>query len=462
MEAAGAPSPNSTDSESDANVDSPNEKCEPCDPSPTKKDSALIDPQLKEEKHTVLPLEYSAERHREAIDHILHVLEGLNPTLDTPCKLWTFFGVSRLFNVATFPLISGHIISWFYQLNNIRFIELHPEVAYRVACGIRSACLCRDAFAELVADAALLSLIRMTGFQPVKSMEMLVRSPIRDILDDTELQRIEYASKSFGDFVLRCFSHLAGSEMSWLRHLADYQKIIRHYQLYPDDRDFIHLMMKILKDFIRDRIYGALVDARDTNRSFHAAPVSEKFSKLYYRYLNEKAPDKKFILQRIIGKDFWKSLTSLDVLRESAVRGNSHSTIAEIGNTSLVFADEPDAIIRHVPNDEVYQVCQAFNQVSIMRLRIRQEEEEEAARLAGERRVMCIAINIRQPQSATENGSPSNDVPVLNPIPAPTPNPSVPAAAPSLPQTNMLDHIFSVLNFKKDVGFFVANYAAEM
>jgi hypothetical protein len=458
---SGAFKPYSTDPGSDG-ANSPNNKFEPCELPTTKKNSPSIASQPKESKLTALPLEYSAQRHTEGIEYVLHVLEGLNPTLDTPCKLWTFFGVSRLFGVATFPIISGHIFSWFYELNNTRFIEMHPEVVYRVACGIKSASLCREAFAGLVADAALLYLIQMTGIEPVRSMKLLVQSPICDVLDDTELQRIEYASKSFGDYVLRCFAHLAGREMGWLRQLADYQKLIRHYQSYPEDHDFILLVMKILKEFIRDRVYGALVNRRDANRSFLAAPGGEKFSDLYYRYLREEAPDNMFILQRLIGKDFWGSLTSLDFRQESIVRGKSHSTIAEIGNDSLVFDDEQDAVIRHVSNEEVHEICQAFNRVAIMRLRIRQDEEEKAARFAGERRVMQMTINVRPSQSAAENETHSNDGSVLDPIPAPTPNPLIVPAAPSSPPTNILEHTFNLVDFKKDVGTFVANYSDEM
>ncbi|KAJ5873753.1 uncharacterized protein N7529_002183 [Penicillium soppii] len=426
------------------------------------KGSSSVDLQLQGPKRAVLPLEYSAQRHREAIEHILQVLEGLNPILDTPCNLWTFFGVAKIFDVATSPMISGHIISWFYELKNTRFIELHPEVVYPVACGIKCACLCREAFVELVADAALLYLITLTYFQPVNSMKMLVRSTICDVLDDTELQRIEYASKSFGDYVLRCFSGLAGRQMSWLEHLADYQKIVRHYHLYPEDRKFILSTMQVLKEFIRDRIYGTLVNARDANRTFLAASDEDKYSDLDYQYLKEQSPHKMFILQRLIGKDFWRSLSSLDLHRESAVRRDSHSTIAEIGNNSSVFADEIDATIRHVSNDEIYQVCQAFNQLAITRLRIRQEEEEEAERVAGERRVMLMTINVRQMEPAAGDHSPSKDGPALDPTPAPTPNPTIEPAAPSPPPSDLLNHIVSVVDLKTDVGTFLANYAAEM
>jgi hypothetical protein len=428
----------------------------------TKGDTCSIEEQLKESKLTALPMEYSAQRHREGIEHVLHVLEGLSPTLDTPCKLWTFFGVAKLFGVATYPIISGHIISWFYELNNTRFIEIHPEVVYRVACGIKSVSLCREAFVELVTDTALLYLLDTAGFRPVESTQLLVRSPFSDVLDDTEVQRIEYASRSFGDFILRCFATLAGREMKWMRHLPDYKKLVSHYQQYPEDREFVVLATKILKEFVRDRIYEALVNGRDSNRSFMAAPSGEKFANLYYRFIKNDAPDIKFILQRLIGRNFWSTLTWLDFDRDSTVRGSSHSTIAEIGNDSSVFDNEQSAVIRHVSNQELTEVCQVFNKVAIMRHRIREEEEVEAARLAGEKRVMQMTINVRPSQSTAKNDTQSNDRLVLDPTPAPTPNPSIVSAAPISPSPNILDHIFSMEDFKKDVRSFVATYSEEM
>ncbi|KAJ5965187.1 uncharacterized protein N7479_005063 [Penicillium vulpinum] len=413
-------------------------------------------PEIVEQKG--LPVEYSASRHREGIEHILHVLEGLNPRIDTPCKLWTFFALAKIFDVAAVPAICDHIISWFYQLNNIRFIELHPDVTYRVACGIGSSCLCRDAFVAMVGDEALLYLIRTTHFKPVGSMKILAQSRVSDVLDDTEVQRIEYASKSFGDYVIRCFLHLAGSKMPWLAQIVEFQKLTRHLQLYPADQETICQLVMTLKEFIRDHIYGALVKARDTNRSFHVAPSLVRSENPYYRW----GIDKGFVLQRLIGKNFWSALVSLDLCQDEAPRMDSYSSIAEIGNGLLAFGGETAARIRHVSSGEVRQMIHVFNQVVRTRAQGRQEEEALAARHAGGHAVMEMTINVRKSQSDNEVGSTSNNGPFLNPIPAPTPSPYFPPVSSMPPKTDISTEIFHEKTFKDELHSFLRQYALEM
>ncbi|KAJ6183755.1 hypothetical protein N7519_005056 [Penicillium mononematosum] len=412
-------------------------------------------PKIVEQKS--LPVEYSASRHREGIEHILHVLEGLNPRIDTPCKMWTFFALAKILDVATVPAISDHIISWFYELNNSRFIELHPDVTYRVACGIKSPYLCRDAFIEMVGDEALLYLIRATCFKPIGSMESLVRSHISDILDDTEVQRIEYASKSFGDYVVRCFLQLAGHEMPWLAHITEFQKLTRHLQLYPTDRGVVYPLIVTLKEFIRDRIYGALINERDTNRSFHVAPNLERSENAYHRW----GIDKGFVLQRLIGKSFWGALLSLDLYQDSTSRKESHSSIAEIGNGSPAFGGETAAMIRHVSPGEVRQMSHVFNETVRTRAQARQEEEALAARHAGGHFTTEMTINVRKAETGIKVGSTFNNGPFLSPIPAPTPNPCLPPAS-RMPHKTDISAVFNESTFKDEVYSFLRQYALEM
>lgn len=405
-----------------------------------------------------LPVEYSASRHREGIEHILHVLEGLNPRIDTPCKMWTFFALAKIFDVATVQAICDHIISWFYELNNTRFIELHPEVTYRVACGIESPCLCRDAFVKMVGDEALLYLIRATRFKPIGSMESLVRSRISDILDDTEVQRIEYASKSFGDYVVRCFLQLTGNEMPWLARIVEFRKLTRHVQLYPADQGIICQLVTTLKEFIRGRIYGALIKGRDTNRSFHVAPNLVRSENPYRRW----GIDKGFVLQRLIGQNFWNALVSLDLYQDEAPRLESHSSIAEIGNGSLAFGTETAARIRQVSLGEIRQMSHVFNQAVRTRAQARHEEETLAARHAGGHVKMEMTINVLKSQSGNDVDSTYNGGPFLSPIPAPTPTPCLPPVSPMPPKTDISAEMFDERTFKNEVYSFLRQYALEM
>ncbi|KAJ5120925.1 uncharacterized protein N7515_010313 [Penicillium bovifimosum] len=407
-----------------------------------------VPPGIEEEQR--LPLEYSASRHCEGVEHILHVLEGLSPNLATPCKLWTFFALAQIFDVASVPAICDRIASWFYELNNVRFIELHPDVTYRVACGIKSSSLCQDAFVELVGDEALLYLIRATPFKATASTQSLVQSRMRDILDDTEVQRIEYASKSFGDYVVRCFLHLAGSEMPWLADIPEFQKLTRHLQHYPEDQEFVLKFMLTLTDFIRDRIYGALCRARDTNRSFHVDPHLRRPESLYQRH----PFDREIMLQRLIGKDFWTLLINLDLWRTEPPRTECHSSIADIGDGSLVFLDETAASIRHVSVTEFRHMRYQFNELVRMRAQELQEKEALVMQLAGRHVMMEVTTSPNAPLPQSFESSSKNG-PFLNPIPTIPPKSTLPA------NLSARD-FFSDSAFKIEVHSFIEKYALEM
>ena len=343
---------------------------------------STTDPQLRELITDPLPLEYSPKRHRDGIEYILHALMGFDPILDTPCKLWTFVGLAKFFDIATVPAISGPIVSWFYELNNVRIIKLHPEVAYHVACATKSSRLCREAFTELVVDAALLVILRMAGFKPAPHMAKLIETPARDVLDDVELQRIEYASKTFADFVLCCFVCLAGQEMAWLRHLGDFQKLVRHLELHPDDGDLINPIIQVFKEHIRDRIFGALLNVRDKNRALQVDPRLGKFAYLYHRYLDRRSPDLKYVVQRLIGKDFWKSLRSLDLNEESPFHITHPGTVASICLGSSTIVNETDAVLRRVYDEEIFAAIRIFNHLSAERLQQRIVRDAAAAEVA--------------------------------------------------------------------------------
>ncbi|KAJ5783249.1 hypothetical protein N7457_005023 [Penicillium paradoxum] len=451
--------PTSHESETDTYIDPADNSSEEEDEAlPPMQDAVPPDAPPPMGRQERLPVEYSASRHREGIEHILHVLEGLHISIDTPCKLWTFFALAKIFDVATVPAICDHIISWLYEQNNIRFIEFHPDITYRVACGIKSASLCRDSFVPMVGDEALLYLIRTTGYQPTQSIEVSMRSKISDTLDDIEVQRIEYASKSFGDYVVRCFLHLTGTEMPWLVHIVEFQKLTRHLERYPKDQEIVLTFITTLKEFVRDRIYGLLVEARDTNRSFHVNTSLAKSENPYHQMWM----DKRFLLQRLVGRRFWGSLIWLDLWETQKLRPVAHSSIAELCNGSLAFGDENAALLRYVSISEIRQMSHTFNQAVRMRAQARQEEEAFAVQLAGGRVVMNMTINPRQSQSSNEASNGFYSGPFFNPIPAATPNPSVPSISVALPKSDISDDIFDPVGFTTKVQDFLKNYAQEM
>ncbi|KAJ5371462.1 uncharacterized protein N7496_007554 [Penicillium cataractarum] len=311
--------------------------------------------QLRRPARTALPIEYSAKRHREGIEHILHVLEGLNATLDTPCKMWTFFAVAKLLDVAKVPAVKGYIMSWFYHSTNIRFIEIHPEISYRVSCGIKVSALCADSFVGLVGDEALLYIMREARLTPPRSWApILDHSRIADFLDDTDVQRIEYASKSFAGTIIGDFLFLTGFDMPWLAQIVEYGRLTQHMEDFPEDKGLVLELEGLLKDYIRERIYRVLCHARDPRRSCNVPAPSDHDS--HMSQLNRPS------VIRIIGRHFWCDLLSVDI--ESSILGPFepyHQSIADIGNGITAFAGHELASIRSVPRYSVEQKVREFN-----------------------------------------------------------------------------------------------------
>lgn len=324
-------------------------------------EGVLAEGENRETTRIALPVDYSAKRHREAIEHILHVLEGLNVTLDTPCKLWTFFAVAKFLDVAKVPAVSGYVLSWFYHSSNIRFLEIHPEVSYRVACGIGLASLCVDSFIALVGDEALLYIMREASLVPPRSWApVLDRSRIADFLEDTEVQRIEYASKSFADKVINNFLYLAGKDMPWMASLGEFEKIQKYLRDFPEDGTPASELVDVLRDFIRYRIYRVLCTAKDPRRSCNILSPNNRTS-------HGDGFDQPAVVQRIIGRDFWRHLSSLnlgsDVDFASPVLSHQqhHHSIAEIGNGITAFRGHDRARLRLISRFSIERKAQEFN-----------------------------------------------------------------------------------------------------
>ncbi|KAJ5097900.1 hypothetical protein N7532_004901 [Penicillium argentinense] len=304
------------------------------DDEPHEGESSQFEDVKSQAKQMGLPVEYSAERHREGIEHLLHVLEGLSITLNTPSKMWTFFALAKVFDVPTVPTVSGYILAWFYEGNNTKFIDAHPEIAYRVACTIKSSELCRRSFVILVGDEALLYTIRSAQITPLHTfVETFSHSRIRDFLEDTEVQRIEYASKSFSDYIIDRFLHLAGAEMSWMEDNRQFQKIAQHRRQFPEDHRAVDRLIDHLKVFVRYRIYRILEKVKDPARPGDATGS-------WYRSF--KNPD---ILPRLIGRSFWYNLLSLDLNLVSDIDDKlvPHATVSDIGPGLLAFKDHEKA-----------------------------------------------------------------------------------------------------------------------
>ncbi|KAJ5712455.1 hypothetical protein N7493_008923 [Penicillium malachiteum] len=304
-----------------------------------------------------MPVEYSASRHRDGIEWVLHVLEGLSIVLDTPCKMWTFFAVANILEVATQPAISDYILSWFYEGNNCRFIEVHPEISFRVACGIQSDVLCRHAFAGMVADEATVHLIRSAGLQPYEQWAPLFqKSRMHGLLSDTDIQRIEYASKAFTEDILKHFLHLAGTDMGWLDEIPEFQKILLHASQFPEDREIAHDLIKLIKQNTRSRLCHSLFRSKDPERM--TDEICPETSPFWHAFKPED------MIMRAMGRGFWTDLAYQNFDLPAYPDANPHPTylsLMDIGHGLLPFDLEADVPIGPVAGELLAQKVTAFN-----------------------------------------------------------------------------------------------------
>lgn len=308
----------------------------------------------------VLPSEYSDSRHRTGIVHILQALGCVTPSLDTPCKLWTFFALAKVFGIASIGHIKIHILTWIYERTNTRFIELHPEIAYRIACGIECDHLCQDSFTVLVGEEALLRLANAGQAPTLQWPEVTFHGRRREPLDDEDRQRIEYASQSFVDRMLDQFIQLAGSQMNWLLQLPSTMNISLHTDDCDEHCPLASQLISSLKLYVRGHIVAILASSAVTR----AATTGHYINHSIYptrKYAN--AYDKMRYIERIISRTFWKLLRTArysDCLASSDGKFQT-MTIADLGKHHHLFQTEDKADLSDISLEEFLLAVNQFN-----------------------------------------------------------------------------------------------------
>jgi hypothetical protein len=305
-----------------------------------------------------LPLDYSPIRHRTCLERILHALEELNPELDTPPKLWTFFALAKILGVAENPLVGDHIVAWLYAGNNPLFVEINPELAYKIACGLKNIQLCQDSFAILVGEEALSLLNSSVQGQIPKRAAETMHGRTREHLDDTEIQRIEYASKTFLDKMLNKFVELAGNEMLWL------DKLVRRHikgRLEPRHKSIVDDFVKFCKDCVRDGIYRVLRETKPTMNSFDYPIGSDSdYPNLRYRSAMDNIP----FICRILTRTFWKSLQECSIYLDGTSRVMSdhwHTSLKELAPMLPNLKHQDSATIRWISGLEYANTERRFH-----------------------------------------------------------------------------------------------------
>ncbi|RDW70487.1 uncharacterized protein DSM5745_07998 [Aspergillus mulundensis] len=308
--------------------------------------------------------EYSPDRHRAGIVHILRVIENLNVELDTPCKLWTFFAVAKLYEIATMPDVSVRVASWVYEDNNRRLIEVHPEITYRLGKGIECAHLMQDSYCVLAGEEALL-LLHDSGAPTPNKAKVTVHERVRESLDDDDEDRIQYAGKSLLAHVIEQFVELAGNEMLWLHESTEIQKVLSRETQTQHALEIKHDLISTLKDFVRTSIISVLT--QQWKASF---PTDTCQSKTYPRNDVLHVYNNLSLTQRLMTRTFWTRLRDKR-LTENAGSGEAEvlqgtslpwgTSLASLGGNIGAFRDQHDAIIRRVRMTELWEKASAFN-----------------------------------------------------------------------------------------------------
>ncbi|KKK16362.1 hypothetical protein AOCH_003641 [Aspergillus ochraceoroseus] len=309
--------------------------------------------------------EYSPAQHRAGIVHLLQALDGTTPQLNTPCKLWTFFALAKLYEVATLPQISIPVLSWIYEGNNKRLIELHPEIAYRIAQGTQCGYLCWDAFAVLVGEEALLSLHQANlGVISPKKREATFHGRPRESLSDEELQRVEYASQAFMEHAIQRFISLVGTKMHWLSNLSSFQSILLYKIETPREYEVVSRLLSSVKDFVRGSIVATLDQLSITylpkkfNVDDRGAYPTHAFMNVY---------NSMDCVECIMSRTFWKHLSEKKFSKYDGFKFLQKkywdTSLATLGNHIGGFRDEENAVIRPVNDLELDHNILAFNRL---------------------------------------------------------------------------------------------------
>jgi hypothetical protein len=308
-----------------------------------------------------LPLDYSPIRHRTCLERILHALEGLDPKLDTAPKLWTFFALAKLLEVATLPTIGDRILMWLYDASNAMFVEVNPELSYQIGCGTQNLALCRDSFAILVGEEALLLLLAEANNQTPPKLAHTLHGRSRETLDDMEIQRIEYASKGFVERILNGFVDFTGAEMAWVSDLVR-RNIVG--PLEPEMASAVTNLTGFLQKRVRFFIYWQLhtqkeskLDDRFSSSDTNGYPDIDFF----------RAPSVMPDLCRVLTRSFWDGLKASAAslpYGDKLWRIAEHSSLKDLAPHLPVFKDQDDATIRWIARQDLILAVNSFNELA--------------------------------------------------------------------------------------------------
>ena len=182
------------------------------------------------------PLEYSPIGHRSAIERVLAAIQGMNVRLDSAVKVWMMTVIAEHYRIAqsTCAFLTDSLLTWLRAEPNFYFLEINPEISLRIGKIIGNENLYRDAFAILVGEEALDSLVQER--LPSSQKQTFSTCGRRKVdLPEELVQRIEYASKAFIERNVSDFDRMIDREMLWLEELPTIKRLatVTDHDLVP-------------------------------------------------------------------------------------------------------------------------------------------------------------------------------------------------------------------------------------
>ncbi|KAL8785452.1 MAG: hypothetical protein Q9195_008629 [Heterodermia aff. obscurata] len=302
-----------------------------------------------EEESMELPLEYSPIRHRSGIVRVLHIISGNHPNLDTAVKVWSACVIAASLEISS-PEFLDYIFSWVYNGKNSYILEVLPEVSLRMAHMMKSYNMCRDAFAVLVGEEALESLIRdRLGTSP----KTILGRNKEDLKSESYLTRLQYASKAFIERVTAEFERIV--RMDWLDNVDEFKKLsltfptnptTKNLDTYEEARDVLSIT---LKRYIRGGVYRLLCvdwhldlgklrywDYSRTNPLFPRKDFREVWNLLKPR-------------ERMLTRSFWH------LLADRPVSSGPTNLSTASASKNFIPVDQPSSAEQHMRSNWVFE-----------------------------------------------------------------------------------------------------------
>ncbi|KAL4779544.1 hypothetical protein BJX76DRAFT_340467 [Aspergillus varians] len=227
-----------------------------------------------------------------------------------------------------------------------------------MAKGIQCDYLLRESFCVLTGEEALL-LLRNSGAPTPQKQRITVHGRPQESLDDDDVQRVQYAGKSFLGRIIEQFVELVGTEMNWLKNSSMFRNVL----YVPAEKKVVGDLISSLKDFVRASIFATL-----SQRSTTWLPTKYQFdpSSRYPASDFLNAYGSMPLIERIMTRTFWQHLsekvfTTYD--GEAGLGKLSNCSLAAVGEYMGAFRDQHKATIRIVTASELNSRAFAFNRL---------------------------------------------------------------------------------------------------